>query len=195
VGYYWSVVVDAQRPHQLYASIAGHGVEQISIEPDLELIRTAAPTSLAVGSNARYSFRVRNAGPFAATNVRARVQLPTGASSVSATSTSGVCSVAADVVTCATPALHTDSYVDITITATQPVAGNSALAASVEADQPDAVIANNTVTSDVLVVVPGASTGGGGSRGGGGGSISPWMLLALLLLSAARPVRRPRPQF
>lgn len=196
VGYNWSLAVDAQRPHQLYASIAGHGVEQISIEPDLELTRTAAPTAMTVGSSARYSFRVRNAGPFAATNVRARVQLPTGATGVSATSTNGVCSTAVDVVTCVAPAIHTDSYADITISATQPVAGNSALAASVEADQPDSLVANNTVTSDVLVAVPGASTGGGGggSRGGGGG-ISLWMLLALLLLTAARPVRRQRAQF
>ncbi|GFE79462.1 hypothetical protein GCM10011487_14620 [Steroidobacter agaridevorans] len=199
VGYFWSLVVDAQRPHNLYASIAGQGVEQISIEPDLELTATSASTRVGSGISAAYSFRASNAGPFAATNVRTQVQLPTGATNVSATSTNGTCSVAANVVTCVASALAVDAFADITINSTQPSVGNYALQASTEGDQPDTAMANNTVTTNITVVEPiggvivegGGSNGGGG--GGGGGSTSPWMLLALLLLLAARPARRPQP--
>lgn len=207
LGYNWSLVVDAQRPHNLYASIAGRGVEHISIEPDLELTGTGATTSVASGTSGTYSFRTRNVGPFAATNVRTQVQLPTGATNVSATSTNGSCSVAANVVTCVVPALRTDSFADISINSTQPSVGTFALQASVKGDQPDTAIANNTMTFNIAVVEPaagigvgggssGGSNSGGGSAnggGGGGGSTTPWMLLTLLLLSAARPVRRPQP--
>jgi uncharacterized repeat protein (TIGR01451 family) len=79
------------------------------------------------------------------------VQLPTGATNVSATSTTASCSIAANVVTCVAPTLHVGSYADITITSTQSIAGKFVLAASVEGDQPDPVLANNTATIDTEV--------------------------------------------
>lgn len=146
-----TLTVDAQRPHILYASIAQRGVRQISIEPDLELTATTA-APVGHGASGAYSFRARNAGPLDATNVRTTVQLPIGATNVSATSTNGsTCSVAANVVTCVAPALLVNEYADITINSTQPEVGNYALVASVEGDQPDIALANNTVTSNAVV--------------------------------------------
>lgn len=151
LGYVSSLVVDAQRPHNVYASFGGHGIEQISIEPDLQLTATSSATPVGAGATGTYSFRARNVGPFAATNVRTRVALPTDAINVSATSTNGACSIAANVVTCVAPALHLDSYVDITVNSTQPSAGNFALTASVDGDQPDTTLANNTMTSNAVI--------------------------------------------
>jgi uncharacterized repeat protein (TIGR01451 family) len=126
-------------------------VERISIEPDLELTATSAATRVGYGASGTYSFRARNVGPFDATNVRTTVQLPTGATNVNATSTNGSCSVAASVVTCVAPALRVDSYADITINSTQSSAGDYALVASVEGDQPDTALANNTVTTNTEI--------------------------------------------
>ena len=182
----YSLAVDALRPHSLYAAAWGHGVQQIGIQPDLQLTFTA-PASVNVGAAATYSYRIRNAGPFHATNVRTTMQMPAGALNVSATSTMGACSVTSSVVTCTTPIFHSDHTATISITSTQPQAGTVSLTAAIEGDQPDASGVDNNVTSNVVVATASSGGNGGGSNGGGGGGggFSAWLLLGLLTLRLA----------
>lgn len=179
-----SLAVDAQS--RLYASTSGHGVHAISVQPDLALT-VNAPTSVVVGATATYSYSVRNVGPFDATNIRTRVELPAGTTNVTATSPNATCTVAETVATCTSSVLLVDATATVTIGSVHPQAGALTVVASVEGDQTDPVSANNSVNSNVQVSQPAppappASSGGGG----GGGSFSLWMLLALLGLPRLR---------
>ena len=124
---------------------------EISIQPDLQITATHPDLPAAYGTATSYSYRIDNAGPFDATNVRARIQLPEDATDVLASSSAASCTVAGTVVTCTLPILRTDTNVDITIDATHPTSGNFSVVATVEGDQPDAASADNSITSNITV--------------------------------------------
>lgn len=140
-----TAVVDPLRPHSLYVGISGNGVREFSVQPDLRIAEIASDV---VGTAGSYSYRISNAGPFDATNVRARIQLPRGSTNITATSAGTTCTVADTVVTCAAPIFRTDGSADITIEAIHTVAGELSVVGTIEGDQPDAATADNTVTSN-----------------------------------------------
>lgn len=146
-----SLVVDPRRPHRLYVGTRGQSLREFSVQPDLGITATVDDVPSAYGAAASYSYRISNAGPFDATNARARIQLPDGSTNISATSPAASCTVAGTVVTCTTPILRTNGSADITISATHPTSGNFAVVGTVEGDQADDVGANNSVTSNIRV--------------------------------------------
>jgi hypothetical protein len=140
-----TAVVDPLRPHSLYVGINGNGVREFSVQPDLRIAEIASDV---VGTAGSYSYRISNAGPFDATNVRARIQLPRGSTNITATSAGTTCTVADTVATCEAPVFRMDGSADITIEAIHTVAGDLSVVATVEGDQPDAATADNTVTTN-----------------------------------------------
>jgi photosystem II stability/assembly factor-like uncharacterized protein len=180
-----SLAVDPQRPHSVYLALYGRGVREMSIQPDLELSAIQSTAPVGRGATATLSYRIRNSSQLDATNVRTRVQLPADATNVTATSTTGTCTVAGSLVTCAAPILRAQASANITISSTLSTAGTFTVPASLEGDQPDAASANNTVNSNLQVF----SSRTPSSGGGGGGSISVWMLAALLSLAGLRGYR------
>jgi uncharacterized repeat protein (TIGR01451 family) len=136
----------------LYVGTGARGVREFSVQPDLQITATTPDAPTPYGVPATFSYRVHNAGPFDATNVRTQVQLPATATNITASSPGASCNVAGSVVTCVTSILRTDSNADITITAVQPAAGTFTVTGTVEGDQPDDATADNSVTSNVSTV-------------------------------------------
>jgi hypothetical protein len=129
----------------------GNGVREISIQPDLRIVSTSSGAPSGFGLPVSDSYRVTNAGPFDATNVRTRIQLPAGATDIVASSAVGTCTVAGTIVTCIAPILRTNANATITIAARHPGSGYFSVVATVEGDQPDAATADNSVTSNITV--------------------------------------------
>jgi photosystem II stability/assembly factor-like uncharacterized protein len=146
-----SMVVDPLRPYSVYAATMGNSVREFSVQPDLRITADVPDIAVGHGATAMYSYRLSNAGPFDATNVRARIQLPDGAANIVASSSSASCTVAGTTVTCTAPILRTNANADITIDATHPMSGNFNVIATVDGDQPDAASADNSVTSNITV--------------------------------------------
>jgi uncharacterized repeat protein (TIGR01451 family) len=147
-----ALAIDPLRPYKLYAGIDSGGVREFSVQPDLKISATVPDAFSPYGVPTTLSYRIRNAGPFDATRARATIQLPATATNVTATSPDATCNVAGSIVTCVVPILRTEGSADITIAVTQPAAGDFAVVGTVEADQPDAATADNTVSSDVSIV-------------------------------------------
>ena len=146
-----SLFIDPLRPHRLYVGTRGQGVRELSVQPDLGITATVADVPTAYGTAASYSYRISNAGPFDATNARARIQLPEGSTNIVATSPAASCTAADTLVTCTAPVVRTNETVDITISATHPISGNFSVVGTIEGDQPDNAMANNSVTSNITV--------------------------------------------
>jgi uncharacterized repeat protein (TIGR01451 family) len=145
------LALDPQHPHSLYVGTEGHGVKEISIQPDLRIAATHDDVPVGYGQAGSYSYRITNAGPFDATNVRARIQLPAGATNILADSRAASCTAAGTIATCVVPILRNNANVDITITATHATSGDYSVVATLEGDQPDAASADNSVTTNIAV--------------------------------------------
>ncbi len=165
----WSVpdlLVDPNRPENVLVATNGSGVQQFTVAPDLSLSIAAPPSPVAVGVAANFTYTVSNQGPFDATGVHFRAQLPATAQNVSATAGAGSCTVAAGVADCVFDIVRVGAVNTITLSATAPAVGPFNLAASVNADQPDPVGGNNAITTaesvanvaDLSVTVTGNST-------------------------------------
>jgi uncharacterized repeat protein (TIGR01451 family) len=162
----WSLLVDPKRPETLLVSTAMSGVQEITFEPDLALTISPPASPVAVGVASSYTFAVANNGPFDATDVTVRVQLPATAQKISAPASGGTCSIAAAVVSCTFAVLRTAASASLTVTATAPVAFYFSVTVSVTWDQPDPDATNNTVSSigtvatvaDVAVKATGTAT-------------------------------------
>ena len=81
-----SVGFDAMSPSTMLLAVAGFGVMQMTLAPNLEATMSA-PASLITNVAGAYTLNLRNRGPFHATNVRVRVELPASASATSAVTT------------------------------------------------------------------------------------------------------------
>jgi len=146
-----SIAVDPLRPHSVYVAMSGKGVRQIEFAPDLGITATVADLPTPYGTVASYSYRISNAGPFDATNVRARIELPAGVTNIEAAGPGTTCTVAGTIVTCVAPVVRTNGGVDIVIDATHPAAGNVTVVGTVEGDQPDHTSDNNRVVSNATI--------------------------------------------
>jgi photosystem II stability/assembly factor-like uncharacterized protein len=188
-----SLLIRAEQPDRIIASMDGNGVREFSISPDLQV--AAAPNgSVAAGTQASFTFTVTNRGPFDATSIRLEAQLGGAATGISATSSNGSCTVVASSITCNADVLRKDATLTVNLLATPSAPGSLRADATVSARQPDFSTSNNSASSTHTVTsasVP--STGGGGN--GGGGAVSGYLLwvLALLCLHRVLPVRRTPP--
>jgi uncharacterized repeat protein (TIGR01451 family) len=148
----WSLVVDPKRPETLLVSTAMSGVQEITFEPDLALTAAAPTNPIRAGVASNYTYTVSNKGPFDATGVTVKLQLPSTAEQISATANGGTCSVAATAASCTFAVLRTGASAAVTLTATAPSVGSFLVAGSVSGDQPDPDTTNNAITSTANVV-------------------------------------------
>ncbi|HAF00793.1 MAG TPA: serine protease [Methylophilaceae bacterium] len=107
------------------------------------------PANVVIGQPADYVLTSRNAGPQSATNVLAKLIVPTGASFVSASAT---CSVSGNTVSCIAPMLASGASQSYTIKLVwNDMNASTALSASVSSDLTDAVNANNAAILTVAL--------------------------------------------
>ena len=179
-----SLLIRAEQPDRIIASMNGNGVREFSISPDLQV--TAGPNgSVAPGSQTSFTFTVTNRGPFDATSIRLEAQLDGAATGISATSSNGSCTVVASSITCNADVLRKDATVTVNLFGTPSAPGTLRADATVSARQPDSLSSNNSASSTFTVTsASGPSTGGGGS--GGGGAVSGFLLWVLALLCLQR---------
>jgi uncharacterized repeat protein (TIGR01451 family) len=178
-----SLAIIPTQPNTVLAALAGGGVKELTIAPDLEVSIAAPAATSPVNTPTELTITVRNRGPFDATAVRLEAQLPDAPTGLAATTTAGSCLVAQASVACTAEIVRRDASVTVRVTATPTAAGAFRLNANVSGAQPDASTGNNSAAASTSVVIPSPPRGGGG--GGGASSL-------LLLLLLALGVRRPR---
>jgi photosystem II stability/assembly factor-like uncharacterized protein len=181
-----SLLIRAEQPDRIIASMEGNGVRAFSISPDLQV--TAGPNgSVAAGAQTSFTFTVTNRGRFDATSIRLQAQLDGAATGISATSSNGSCTVVASSITCNADVLRKDATLTVNLSGTAPAQGTLRADATVSARQPDSSSSNNSASSTLTVTSASApSTGGGGGGGGGGGAVSGFLLWVLALLCVQR---------
>jgi photosystem II stability/assembly factor-like uncharacterized protein len=180
-----SVVVDPRRSNVVNVGTDGFGVQQMSVEPDLELRLTQAPAAVSAGTTLSYLLFATNRGPFASSGSRVEIELADGMNVATATSQGGSCTAQRTSAVCTLNPLAANASIGITLTAIAPTSGSAAVSASLQGDQPDPVMSDNAVSHSIDVTPPGTppvappppAAGGGGGGGGGG------MSLLLLLLA------------
>ena len=188
-----SLVVDPNRSDRLIVGTSRVGVREISIQPDLSIEASASAASVVSGEAVTLNYKVRNLGPFDATDVSTQISFDDAVSNVAATTSEGSCSVATNVVTCTQAVVRTDALMELKVTFTATEAAIVHAAALAEAAQPDATSANNTTTTATTFTakpIPPATNGGSTTGGGGGGGSSSVLLLAMLGLLGAGPKLR-----
>jgi len=124
---------------------------------DVSITKTAAPTTVAVGSNVTYTVRGRlnggePAGGLPPGLITVTDTLGAGLTFVSAAGTGWTCTFSAPVVTCTRPGPFSTNYTnmpDITIVATVTAAGTVGNSATIAAPELDPVPANNTASVNV----------------------------------------------
>jgi uncharacterized repeat protein (TIGR01451 family) len=107
---------------------------------------STSPEPVGVGQNLTYSATIINEGPEDATGVTFKDTLPAGLNYVSATSTSGSCTQASQVVTCSIGALKDVATAKVTIVATPAATGTVSNTMRVTATSTDGDEANNSTT-------------------------------------------------
>jgi len=160
------LIADPNRPENILVATIGSGVQQITIAPDLSLTVAAPSSPVGVGAVATSVYTVSNLGPFDATGVHVRLQLPSTAQNISAVASGGTCTVAAKVATCVFGIARAGASNAITLGAISPSAGPFQLTASVLGDQPDPKPSNNSLTTtesiaylaDLSVTATGSAT-------------------------------------
>jgi uncharacterized repeat protein (TIGR01451 family)/MYXO-CTERM domain-containing protein len=178
-----SVVIDPARPNTVRVGTRNHGIQQLTFQlTDLAIELATTPGAIWTGDVASYSFTLRNVGAMRASGVTMVMQLPYQSTGVTATVTSGSCTVGASAVTCTVPSLEAGASATIAASLTPlQVPGSFKITSEVYADEPDADSSNNAVSRETVlnakVNSPPASSGSSG--GGGGGAMSPLFLLGL----------------
>ena len=118
---------------------------------DLSIAQDAAPDPGTTGSPVSFAITVTNAGRDGATGVQLTDALPAGATLVSAVASQGSCSPSGGTVTCGLGALAADATATVTVTVTPSATGTMTNTASVIANEPDPVPANNSFFRDAQI--------------------------------------------
>jgi uncharacterized repeat protein (TIGR01451 family) len=125
-------------------------VSKIAPSFDLSLTMTDAPDPVLFGSDLTYTLVVKNNGELPADGVTLTDTLPTGATLVSATAGQGSCSGVAPL-TCNLGTLGAGASVNVVVVIKPPLVRNITNTASVAANAPDPLPANNTASTQTLV--------------------------------------------
>ncbi len=157
----WSLYVLDDRGND--AGVISNGWRLIfsTVDPakvaDLSVTGSVSPASgAAAGDVLLYSFIVSNAGPNAAANVLFSNALPAGVTIVGAFPSQGSCVVSNGYVLCALDFLTSNSVATVDFKTVAGVGGTLTNAATVSSQEPDSIIANNTV-SVVTTIAPGTT--------------------------------------
>jgi uncharacterized repeat protein (TIGR01451 family) len=118
---------------------------------DLSLAVSDSPDPVSEGDSIVYTLTVTNHGPTQATNVILTDTFSANGSVASATASSGTCTIANGVVTCAVDAIASGGSVGIQISVATTAAGTISSAAGVTSQQADVNPADNTVTETTAV--------------------------------------------
>jgi hypothetical protein len=193
----------------LFGSYA-RGAQQITISPDLSLKLDPLGDTLPLNQPATYRYTVFNLGPFHATGVKFRVQLPASAQDPSVESSVGACSKKDSTFTCSLDAIRAGFTATVNVKATPSAEGVFAVSAQVEADQPDAAPTDNFASVSATAGTPTSNpptnpptnppptnpptnppVNPPASSGGGGALTAPWLFILLVLIWSCREgVRR-----
>ena len=153
-------------------------------------VKIAGPANVTQGNALRYTMTIANAGPNAASNVRATLQLAGGLTATAIAP--ATCTNTSGTIACEQDVLDPADAIVVTIDATSAAAGSYANTATVSADTTDLETANNSVSLTTIVAAPPPPPPPPpqSSGGGGGGSMSPGMLMMLMLLACCVACRR-----
>ncbi|MBN1210444.1 MAG: DUF11 domain-containing protein, partial [Myxococcaceae bacterium] len=128
--------------------------DTLSPSADLSLALSDSPDPVQEGGTLTYTLAVNNAGPSSASSVTATLNLPAGATFVSAAGTGWSCSEAGGVVTCTRPTAASGAVPDITVQVTAPSINNPVTltaTASVSSTTTDPTAGNNSASQDTVV--------------------------------------------
>jgi uncharacterized repeat protein (TIGR01451 family) len=120
---------------------------------DLAIMMADSPDPIAVGSNLVYGITVTNLGPSPATGVTLIDTLPVNALYITAVPSAGTCVQLAGTVHCNFGSIASGSGVTVSISVAPNFPGPLINAASVSANEPDLIPANNSVTATTTVEV------------------------------------------
>ena len=152
-----TATISSATPDPNAANNSATDTDGITVAADLSLTKTAAPTSVNVGSNVVYTLTVSNAGPAPATGVTVTDTLPAGLTYVS--NDCGA-AFAAPTLTWSVGALAVSASATCHVTATVTQPGpivNIATATANEAD-PTPANATGTITITGVSLIPGIPT-------------------------------------
>jgi uncharacterized repeat protein (TIGR01451 family) len=122
-------------------------------------VSIAGPNGAIVGTKVTQTITVRNLGPDATWNgVSVAIPLPAGSTFVSATPSSGSCSLSAGTVNCDVGAIAASGQATITLVTTVTTIGTSSTTATVSSTSVDPEGTNNSATAQVQVQNPPAIT-------------------------------------
>jgi uncharacterized protein (TIGR03437 family) len=124
---------------------------KLTDEADLAIAKTVSRNPVQVANNFNFVLTATNNGPSSATGVVVTDQLPAGVNFVSATSSQGSCANNSGTVTCSVGNLAARATATITLTVSAVSAGTITNTASVKANEPDSVSANNQASTQVTV--------------------------------------------
>ncbi|HXZ69831.1 MAG TPA: C25 family cysteine peptidase, partial [Streptosporangiaceae bacterium] len=135
------------------AASASDTVAPAAGNADVAISLAASPSPVRQGNDLTYSVVVTNNGPATATNVVVRDTFPNTVTFISATG-AGPCSLAGSALTCNLGDLNSGSSLNLTWVVEAASATILNDMATVSADQPDPVPANNTASVTTLVTAP-----------------------------------------
>ncbi len=126
-------------------------IAKLTDEADLAITKTVSRNPVMVANNFSFVLTATNNGPSPATGVVVTDQLPAGINFVSATASQGSCSNNAGMVTCNLGNLAVRASATIMLTVSAAAAGSITNTASVKANEPDGISANNQASASVTV--------------------------------------------
>lgn len=189
-----TVTADAVGPASFTATVTADSDEnannnqvvlQSSVDPAVDLVvGSPSSPSIALNQSGTLSSVLSNVSSLAASSVTVNVTLPTGLRADGASLAGGACTVTAQDVDCTLGTLAAQATANLTVDVTGTQAGSLSYTVAINAQEADAVPANNSSGGTVTVTTNsgGSSGGGGGNDDGGSGSTG---LLFSVLLAAA----------
>jgi photosystem II stability/assembly factor-like uncharacterized protein len=179
-----TAILDPLQPGLVIAGVADLGIVELQVAPDLNVTLQGAPAQFTSGTSSTVVFTTANAGPYAASVVSLTITIPTA---LSVTTTPTGCTLSSSTLSCNLGVLRANQNVQTSVTFGVLTPGSTGtLTAAVAAHEPDANMANNSVSQTVTTSAPQST--GGGSKGGGGAL--EWLTLAALLPFVGFHVRR-----
>ncbi|HWG89712.1 MAG TPA: hypothetical protein VNZ52_02585 [Candidatus Thermoplasmatota archaeon] len=154
----WGVLLALVTVAAAFLVLSGGAAAQAPGPSDLSLTKTDSVDPATVGENLTYTIAVRNNGPNRQTGVTVTDTIPSGATILNATSSTGTCTVTGQTVTCNVGGLASGATATVTIIVVPTSPGTLSNTASVSAGQADTNSANNADTETTTVRTPPPAT-------------------------------------